>query len=105
MKKFKMMNLDFERLIFFFSFAFLSIIILYVVQDFGYYKVNLHNIPQQLNESHKFVKLFIINIIKQKHLRLKSWMRSQLDLRRRIRATCKKYNISSDGNYLTWVNF
>ena len=24
-------------------------------------------------------------------------------MRRQIRATCKKYNISSDGNYMTWV--
>ena len=36
--------------------------------------------------------------------RFKAWMRRQRDMKRRIRATCKKYNISTDGNYMTWVN-
>ena len=56
-----------------------------------------------MNHQSKFMTIIDQHMYHNTYHRLKSWMESQLDLRRQIKATCKKYNISSDGKYLTWV--
>jgi len=70
-----------------FSLIFSSVLIIHLLGAFSYYHEILINPPQKQRDHHK----------------IDSWLRSQSDLKRRIKETCQKYNLTNAGNHLTWA--
>jgi len=70
-----------------FSLIFSSVLIIHLLGAFNYYHEILINPPQKQKDHHK----------------IDSWLRSQSDLKRRIKETCQKYNLTNAGNHLTWA--
>jgi len=66
------------------------LLIPYLMESYSYFQVKSRNPPHDPQISTKNNNF--------------SWLRRQHDMKRRIKETCQKYNLTRAGHHLTWIN-